>query len=155
MTTIQIKQHYVEIAEIIGNKISEKFGTESEPHANGFTNNQMGVLSELMMLDIFSDPVHIGFYHEGMPPFDWDIFAGGISYDVKSSAKKQFCISKKIIDENRYQKKSSMKIAKLINLFWYTFRIGTSANMKSLISMMLKIIKHTHPKNGRTNRFIQ
>jgi hypothetical protein len=101
MTTIQIKQHYIEIAEIIGNKISEKFGTESEPHANGFTNNQMGVLSELMMLDIFSDPVHIGFYHEGMPPFDWDIFAGGISYDVKSSAKKQFCISKKIIDENR------------------------------------------------------
>ena len=101
MTTIQIKQHYIEIAEIIGNKISEKFKTESKPNTNGFTNHQMGVLSELVMLDIFSDPVHIGFYHEGMPPFDWDIFAGGISYDVKSSAKKQFCISKKIIDENR------------------------------------------------------
>lgn len=101
MTTIQIKQHYIEIAEIIGKKISEKFGTESKPHPNGFTNNQMAVLSELMMLDIFPDPVHIGFYHEGMPAFDWDIFAGGISYDVKSSATKKFCISEKIIAENR------------------------------------------------------
>lgn len=101
MTTIQIKQHYIEIAEIIGNKISEKFKTESKPNTNGFTNHQMAVLSELIMLDIFPDPVHIGFYHEGMPAFDWDIFAGGISYDVKSSATKKFCISEKIIAENR------------------------------------------------------
>jgi len=101
MTTIQIKQHYIEIAEIIGNKISAKFGTESEPNTNGFTNNQMSVLSELVILDLFFDPIHIGFYHEGMPAFDWDIFAGGISYDVKSSVTKKFSISKKIIDENR------------------------------------------------------
>jgi len=61
----------------------------------------MSVLSELVILDLFFDPIHIGFYHEGMPAFDWDIFAGGISYDVKSSATKKFCISEKIIAENR------------------------------------------------------
>jgi hypothetical protein len=101
MKTLKIKDYHIELAKIIGSMVDQKFKSKPKINKNGLTNNQMSKLAELTILDTFKNPKYIGFYHESNPLFDWDIFADGVSYDVKSSCDKCFNISKKIIDENR------------------------------------------------------
>ncbi len=101
MKTLKIKDYHIELAKIIGSMVDKKFKGTPKVNKNGLTNNQMSALAELTILDTLKDPMHIGFYHHSLPLFDWDIFADGIAYDVKSSSTKSFNISKKILDENR------------------------------------------------------